>query len=365
MFAQCVRRVKAEMYGVKVAGAVVASCLVWGLSTAQAAGLAVKGTGATFPSKVYARWVDRFNELNPSVALDYAPTGSGEGIKQITARAVQFGGTDTPLEPGVLKDKGLIQIPMLIGGLVPTVNLPGVGSNRLLLTGPVLADIMLGKITRWDDEAIRGLNPGVKLPALPIARVVRQDKSGSSEGFAAYLAASSADFKALVQVSHKPNWPGKVLEGKGNDGVAELLKSNVGAIAYLSFDRVSKDGLAGVRLRNPAGRDVVASVEGFKDAILGSDVYRKGDDTATLLNTARPGAWPITMTSYMLLDAKPRNLRDTEWAARFVYWCFMHGDDLTKGTGFAPLPDRVQAKLASRLLEIHGPNGDIPKLVVN
>ena len=365
MLLQCVRRLTAEMNGVKLAGGVLVASLVWGLSTAQAAGVSVKGTGATFPSKVYARWVDRFNELNPSVAMGYTPTGSGEGIKQITARAVQFGGTDTALAPSVLKDKGLIQIPMLIGGLVPAVNVPGVGNNRLLLTGPVLADIMLGKIARWDDEAIRGLNPGLKLPSLPIVRVVRQDKSGSSEGFAAYLAASSADFKALVQVSHKPNWPGKVLEGKGNDGVAELLKSNVGAIAYLSFDRVSKDGLAGVRLRNPAGRDVVASVEGFKDAILGSDVYRKGDDTATLLNTARPGAWPITMTSYMLLDAKPRNLRDTEWAARFVYWCFMHGDDLTKGTGFAPLPDRVQAKLASRLLEIHGPNGDIPKLVVN
>lgn len=336
-----------------------------GQPAALAAEVSLKGTGATFPSKVYGRWIERFNELNPQVMLGYAPTGSGEGIKQISARAVQFGGTDTPLTPAALQDKGLVQVPMLVGGLVPTVNLPGVGANRLLLTGEVLADIMLGKVTQWDDEAIRALNPGMRLPKLAIVRVVRQDKSGSSEGLAAYLAMVSPAFKAQVTVSHQPNWPGQPLAGKGNDGVAELLKATPGAITYLSFDRVMRDQLTGVRMRNPSGRDVTASVEAFRDAILGSDVYRKGDDTASLMNVDRPGAWPLTMTSYVLLDARPKSMRETEWAARFVFWCFMHGDDLTKGTGFAPLPDRVQAKLAARLMQIHGPNGEMPKLTVN
>lgn len=323
----------------------------------------INGAGATFPARVYERWTQNFNQINASVKVSYAPTGSGDGVKQATARSVQFGGTDTPLNQGALAEKGLVQIPMLVGGLVPVVNLPGVGANKLVLNGEVLADIMLGKITTWDDAKIAALNRGVALPSKSIVRIVREDASGSTEGFVRYLVDASPAFKAVIPVSNKPSWPGKVVAAKGNDGVVAALKNTSGGITYVSYDRVLKDQLAATRLVNPAGKSVSASEEGFKEAILGSNVYLQGDDTASLLNSSRKDAWPMTLTSYVLLDIRPKDKQQANWAAHYVYWCFMHGDELTRGTGFAPLPGKVQAKLVARLLQIHGPDGDVPKFI--
>lgn len=332
-------------------------------SLAFAGAVQISGTGATFPARVYERWTQTFSQRNQTVKVNYTPSGSGEGVKQASARTVQFGGTDTPLSAKVLAEKGLVQIPMLVGGLVPVVNLPGVGANKLVLTGEVWADIMANRLAYWDDERIADLNPDVKLPHKAIIRVVRDDASGTSEALARYLAASSAAFQGVVAVSNKPNWPGKVVPATGMDGLARELRANVGAITYLSYDRVVRDQLASVKLRNPAGKDVSASEEGFKEAILGSNVYLQGDDTASLLNVARKDAWPLTMTSYVLLDAKPKDKVVADWTSHYVYWCFMHGDELTRGTGFAPLPGKVQAKLVARLLQIHGPDGDVPKFI--
>lgn len=338
---------------------------VWlGTSAVQVhAELQIKGAGASFPSHVYERWTQRFAELNPGVAVRYSPSGSGDGIKQIKARAVHLGGTDSPLSPQQLSESKLVQIPMVVGGLVPVVNLPGVAANQLVLSGEVLADIMRGDLRRWDDPRVAALNPGVRLPTLAVSRIVRADESGSTEVWTRYLAQSSAKFAAAVPVSQKPNWPGSTLSAKGNDGVATLLKETPGGIAYVSYDRVLKDRLAGVRLRSPSGTAVAASEDTFRAAILASDVYRKGEDMASLVGVARADAWPLTATSYVLLDAEPKDMASAEWAARFVYWCFMHGDELTRGTGFAPLPERVQAKLSGRLLQIHGPGGQVPKFI--
>lgn len=345
-------RWKAALATALVAWACVGGQAAWGQ-------VAIKGAGATFPSRVYERWMQRFAELNPRVTLQYTPTGSGDGVKQVTARTVHLGGTDTPLTPQQLAEAKLVQIPMLVGGLVPVVNLPGVGPNQLVFTGELLADIMQGQLTRWDDARIAALNPGVKLPALMISRIVRLDASGSSEVWTRYLALSSARFAAAVPVSAKPAWPGTPLSAKGNDGVVALLKATSGGLTYVSLDRVLKDKLSGVKLRGATGVPVAASEEAFRAAILVSDVYRKGDDTASLLAMPRAEAWPLTATSYMLLDAQPQDADSATWAMRFVYWCFMHGDELTRGTGFAPLPDRVQARLSGRLLQVHGPQGQV------
>lgn len=323
----------------------------------------IKGAGATFPSHVYERWTHRFAELHPGVAVRYSPTGSGDGIKQIKLRAVHIGGTDSPLSPQQLSESKLVQIPMVVGGLVPVVNLPGVGANQMVLTGEVLADIMRGDIWRWDDPRVAALNPGMSLPGLAIKRIVREEASGSTEVWTRYLGQSSAKFASTVPVSQRPAWPGSTLSAKGNDGVAALLKETPGGISYVSFDRVLKDRLIGVKLRNPAGNVVAASEEAFRAAILASDVYRKGEDMASLVGVARADAWPLTATSYVLLDAEPKDMASADWVARFVYWCFMHGDELTRGTGFAPLPERVQAKLSGRLLQIHGPGGQVPKFI--
>lgn len=319
----------------------------------------IKGAGATFPSLVYARWAQRYAELNPGVKLSYSPTGSGDGVKQAKARTVHLGGTDAPLSAEALAQSHLVQIPMLVGGLVPVVNVPGVASNQLVLSGEVLADLMQAGITRWNDPRIAALNPGVPLPAIEVARIVRQEASGSTEVWSRYLAMSSSRFAAAVPVGQLPAWPGNPLRAKGNDGVAALLKSTPGGLTYVSYDRVLKDKLVAVRLKGASGAPVVASEEAFRAAILASDLYRKGDDTATLLASARADAWPLTATSFLLLDATPRDAVAAQWAGRFVYWCFMHGDELTRGTGFAPLPDRVQARLSGRLMQVHGPDGRV------
>ena len=342
----------------------VAMAVSFGLVAVQArAEVQIKGAGASFPSRVYARWTQRFAELNPGVVLRYAATGSGDGITQIKARSVHIGGTDNPLTPQQLADNKLVQIPMLVGGLVPVVNLPGVGPNQLVLSGELLADVMRGLIRQWDDPRIQALNPGLHLPAQAIARIVREDASGSTEVWTRYLGLSSATFAAALPASQKPAWPGAVLAAKGNDGVVAMLKITAGGLSYVSYDRVQKDHLSGVKLRTPSGFVVAASEEAFRAAILASDLYKKGDDTAGLLSQPRADAWPLTATSYVLLDAAPKDMHATEWAARFVYWCFMHGDELTRGTGFAPMPERVQARLSGRLLQIHGPAGQVPSFI--
>lgn len=311
----------------------------------------IHGAGASFPSKVYARWAAEF-EAASKLKVNYRPTGSGDGLKQISQRSVDFAGSDSPLPATELSKRRLVQIPMVVGGIVPVVNLPGVADATLQLDGPVLADIVRGAITRWDDARIAELNPGRALPALPIRRVVRADKSGTTEGYTRYLAQVSAPFRAEVGSSQLPKWPGPVTAGEGNDGVADAVKRLAGAIGYVSYDRVARGGLAGVRLKNASGRYVRASELGFRAAITESDLARKGDDLAPLIDRPGPDAWPITLTTFALVDASPTSARQAEGALRFLYWCYMHGDDLTKGTGFAPLPVTVQSRLAARFASV-------------
>lgn len=320
----------------------------------------IRGAGATFPAKVYQRWAQRYAEV-AGQTVRYQANGSGQGVAQIAARAVDFGASDVALSADELQQRKLVQVPMLVGGIVPVVNLPSVGPNKLLLSGEVLADIMLGAVTQWDDRRIAELNPRVPLPALRIVRVVRADKSGTSEGFARYLSALLPAFKQAVGASTQPAWPGEVSKAEGNDGVVRALKLTEGGIAYVSHDRVLKDGLAAVRLRNAAGRDVAASEAGFRAAIQDSELARSGDDRASLMNSTAPDAWPITLTSFILVDREPADATRATPVLQFVYWCFMHGDELTRGTGFAPLPVRLQARLASRLSEVRAKDGRVPR----
>jgi phosphate transport system substrate-binding protein len=336
-----------------------------GLATAQAAPATdVQGAGATFPALVYQRWLQRFNSLNPGIALRYNPTGSGDGVRQMQARSVAFGGTDSPLSAAQLAQHKLVQIPTVVGGLVPVVNLPGLGARPLVLDGVVLAALMQGEIRQWNDPRVQALNGGLTLPALPVQRIVRDDASGSSEVFTRYLGLSSAGFAQAVPAAQKPSWPGQPWRAKGSDGVVAMLKATPGGLTYVSHDRVLKDRLSAASLRQADGSVVSASEDSFRAAILASDVYRKGDDQAPLLAMPRKDAWPITATSFVLLDANPQNLAQAEAVSRFVYWAFMHGDELTRGTGFAPLPERVQARLAGRLTQIHGPDGQVPRFSI-
>jgi phosphate transport system substrate-binding protein len=317
----------------------------------------VQGQGATFPSKVYETWARAFEKAGGG-AVAYKGTGSGDGIKQIGARKVDFGGTDAPLPPTELAKQKLVQIPMLIGGVVPVVHLPL--AAPLQLDGEVLADIFQGRIKVWNDGRIAALNPGVGLPSLAIKRVVRAEKSGTTEGFSRYLAGASAAFKSDVGIGQLPAWPSDPLKAEGNDGMVQTLRATPGAIAYVSYDRVLRDKLAPVKLRNAAGRFVLPTEQGFRAAVLESDVHRQGDDLATLLDRPGNDAWPITLTSFVLVDAEPATAARAQGTLKFLYWCFMHGDDLTRGTGFAPLPISVQSRLAARFTQVRPKDGQVP-----
>ncbi|MED5619822.1 phosphate ABC transporter substrate-binding protein PstS [Ideonella sp. BN130291] len=333
-----------------------------GLLAAACAGPAwadVLGAGASFPSLVYQRWGETFARTS-GTPVRYTATGSGDGVKKISARVVSFGGSDSPLPEEELNKRRLVQIPMLVGGIVAVVNLPGIGPNRLQLSGDVLALIMAGKLQHWNDPRIAAFNPGTALPALPIRRVVRNEKSGTTEGFTRYLAGVSPAFAAEVGVHQLPQWPGEVARADGNDGVVRLLKSTPGAIAYVSHDRAEGDQLASVKLRNAAGRWVAAGEEGFRAAILESDLSRRGDDIAPLMDRPGPATWPITMTSFVLVDAAPAQAEQAGPALRFLYWCFMHGDELTRGTGFAPIPVSLQSRLVARFAKVKGQDGKLP-----
>lgn len=328
------------------------------LLASSAIAQSVQGQGATFPSKVYATWAKAFEKAGGGTVA-YKGTGSGDGIKQITARQVDFGGTDAPLPAAELAKHKLVQIPMLVGGVVPVVNLPGLAAP-LQLDGELLADIFLGRVKVWSDTRIAALNPGAALPAWPIKRVVRAEKSGTSDGFSRYLASASARFKDEVGASQAPAWPGEPLKAEGNDGMVQTLRATPGGIAYVSFDRVLRDKLSAVKLRNAAGRFVLPTESGFRVAILESDMHRQGDDLATLLDRAGNDAWPITLTSFVLVDAEPATGAKALGALKFLYWCFMHGDDLTRGTGFAPLPVSVQSRLAVRFTQVRPKDGQMP-----
>lgn len=334
-------------------GAWVVAAVLWSVG----AHAEVRGAGASFPSKVYTKWAQQY-QREAGETVVYKPTGSGDGLKQITDRAVAFAGSDTPLSQDELAKRRLVQLPMVVGGIVPVVNLPGLGERALQLDGATLAAIMLGAIQRWDDARVTALNPGLRLPALPIRLIVRADKSGTTDGYTRYLSLASAEFKAQVGASQLPKWPTKVTPADGNDGMVSALKATPGAIAYVSYDRVTRDGLADVRLRNAAGHVVRASETGFRAAIQESDLGRRGNDLASLLD--RPGveSWPITTATFVLVDANPKQASAASPALRFLYWCFLNGDDLTRGTGFAPLPTIVQSRVAARFASVKAQDGE-------
>lgn len=325
----------------------------------------VRGAGATFPSVVYQAWTQEYEKVTSKKVL-YSPTGSGDGQKKIIAREVDFGGSDLPMSEADLAKHRLLQLPTLVGGMVPVVNLKGVSANALRLDGAVLADIFLGKVVHWNDRSIAALNPRLVLPKLPIVRVVRSDKSGSTDAFTHYLSLQSEAFKQALGRSSSPAWPteGSVIEkGEGNDGVVALLKKTPGAISYVSYDRVVQQQLSAVVLRNGTQSGFVeASERGFRAAVLASDMYKTGDETTSLMNLPSADAWPITLTTFVLVDAQPQSASAVQDTFQFLYWTQLSGDRLLKNSGFTPFPSAVQARFAARLAAIRPKDGSIVKL---
>jgi phosphate transport system substrate-binding protein len=268
-----------------VATAALAGCSGKGGATKPAAGQQISGAGATFPAPLYAKWAEA-QKAAGGLTLNYQAIGSGGGIKQIEAKTVAFGASDKPLKPDELEKNGLLQFPTVMGGVVPVANLPGVAPGGLKLTGPVLADIFLGKVKKWTDPEIAGLNGGAKLPNLPITVVHRSDGSGTSFLFTSYLAAVAPQW-AKVGASDSVSWP-TGLGGKGNDGVAAFVKQTPGAIGYVEYAYAKQNGMTYALLQNASGAFVAPTAANFAAAAAGADWTKAQGFYLLLLN--QPGA---------------------------------------------------------------------------
>ena len=318
-----------------VANLLVAAAVV----AAPLAATDISGAGATFPYPIYAKWAEAYKQKT-GIGLNYQSIGSGGGIKQIKAKTVDFGASDKPLEPKELNESGLLQFPMIMGGVVPVVNIPGIGAGQIKLSGPVLADIYQGKITKWDDAKIKGLNPGVKLPDKAISVVHRSDGSGTTFIFTHYLSEVSADWKAKVGEDASVAWPTGV-GGKGNEGVASYAARIPGAIGYVEYAYALQNKLAYTLLQNRDGKFVKPTAEAFQAAAANAD-WAKAPGFHLLL-TDQPGAesWPITGASFILVYKNQVKADVAKEVLKFFDWAYHNGQAMAQQLDYVPMPANV------------------------
>ena len=299
----------------------------------------ITGAGATFPYPIYAKWADAYKKAT-GIGLNYQSIGSGGGIKQITARTVDFGASDMPMKPEELDKNGLMQFPAIMGGDVMVYNLKGVPSGAISISGSLIADIYLGKIKTWNDPALAKLNPGVKLPAQAISVVHRSDGSGTTFIFVNYLSKVNQAWKTKVGEGTSVAWPAGV-GGKGNEGVASYVQRIDGAIGYVEYAYAKQNKLAVAKMANRDGNMVAPSDETFGAAAAGAD-WRKAPGMYLVL-TDQPGknSWPMTGASFILMhkvQAKPENAKEV---LKFFDWSFKNGDRMASELDYVPMPDPV------------------------
>lgn len=308
----------------------------------------VTGAGATFPAPLYAKWADAYNKAT-GAKVNYQSVGSGAGIKQIKSKTVDFGASDMPLKDDDLAKDGLLQFPTVIGGVVPVINVKGIAPGQLKLTGQVLGDIYLGKITKWNDAALAALNPGVALPDADISVVRRADGSGTTFIFTNYLSKVNADWKAKVGDGTAVNWPTGA-GGKGNEGVAAYVQRLPNSIGYLEYAYVKQNKLTYTLLKNRDGQFVPPSDSAFKAAAAGADWNK----TFYQITTEQPGkdAWPITNPTYILMHRSQDKPEQAASALKFFDWAFSNGDKLADDLDYVPLPDSVKALVRKQFADI-------------
>ena len=309
------------------------------ITTAQAAD--ISGAGATFPYPIYAKWADAYKK-ETGVGLNYQSIGSGGGIKQIEAKTVTFGASDKPL-PGEELDKfGLAQFPMVMGGIVPVVNLEGVKAGELVIDGPTLAKIFIGEITKWDDEGIKKLNPKAKLPSQAIAVVHRSDGSGTTFNFTYYLSDVSSDWKSKVGADASVEWPTGI-GAKGNEGVANNVSQTKGSIGYVEYAYALQNKLTCTKMVNKAGKTVAPTAASFQAAAAGADWKSKPGFGVILANQAAEGAWPMTAATWILMYKQPDDPAASAEALKFFDWAYKKGSKMAEELDYVPMPDSVIA----------------------
>jgi len=319
----------------KFASAIWAGLLAALLASAASAAQ-ISGAGATFPYPIYAQWATAY-KAETGIAVNYQAIGSGLGIKLIKQKAVTFGASDMPLKPAELDAAGLIQFPTIVGGDVPVVNIKGIAPGAMVLDGPTLANIFLGKITRWNDPAIAKLNPGLQLPELAISVVHRADGSGTTFIWTDYLAKQSAQWHDEVGLGTLVAWP-TGLGAAGNEGVSAHVARVNGAIGYVEFAYALQNHLAYAKMINKAGKPVSPSLETFRAAADSADW--KAAPRFYLILTDLPGAdtWPIAGASFILMRKQPKDAAASAEALKFFRWAYEKGGDMALGLSYVPLP---------------------------
>jgi len=299
----------------------------------------ITGAGATFPFPIYSKWADAYKK-ETSNGLNYQSIGSGAGIKQIQAKTVTFGATDMPLKVDALKKDGLVQWPMVMGGIVPVVNLEGVKPGELTLDGETLADIYLGKITKWDDAAIKKLNAKVVLPPTSITVVRRSDGSGTTFNFTDYLSKASKTWAEKVGADSAVEWPVGV-GAKGNDGVAGNVGQTKNSIGYVEYAYAKQNKLTHTGMINKAGKPVQPTLASFQAAAANADWANVPGYYQILTNQPGDASWPITAATFILMYGEPADKAASAEAIKFFAWAFAKGDKMAEELDYIPMPDVV------------------------
>jgi phosphate transport system substrate-binding protein len=309
----------------------------WGF--AESAAITLNGAGASFPYPVYSQWAHIYNKIT-GVQLNYQSIGSGGGIAQIKAKTVDFGASDAPLKAEELNEFGLIQFPMIMGGVVPVVNVPGVNPGQLKLSPEILVNIFLGKIERWDDPAIKALNPDLQLPAKKITVVHRADGSGTTWIFTSYLDKISVIWHGQVGHEKAVDWPVGV-GGKGNEGVSAYVQRIEGSIGYVEFAYARQNNLTYTQLLNIAGKFVSPTIEAFQAAAANADWKNAPGYYMVLTNQPGELSWPITGASFILMYKEQQDATRAKAMLAFFDWSFKQGGDIAKGLDYVPVPPAV------------------------
>jgi phosphate transport system substrate-binding protein len=317
--------------------AIVAAGLVAASTAAMAAD--ITGAGATFPFPIYSKWADAYKKETGN-GLNYQSIGSGAGIKQIEAKTVTFGASDMPLKVEQLDKDGLVQWPMVMGAIVPVVNLDGVKAGDMVFDGETLANIYLGKVTKWDDPAIKKLNPNVKLPSEAISVVHRADGSGTTFNFTDYLSKVSADWKSKVGEGTAVEWPIGV-GAKGNEGVSGNISQTKNSIGYVEYAYAKQNKLTYTGMVNKAGKTVQPTNEAFQAAASNADWTHAPGYYVILTDQPGDQSWPITASTFILMHRDPSDKAASGEALKFFKWAFANGAKMAEELDYIPMPTNV------------------------
>ena len=335
---------------------IACAAMALGLAAAQAVTAAdITGAGATFPYPLYSKWAEAYRTAT-GVGLNYQSIGSGGGIKQILAKTVDFGASDAPLEPAKLEKEGLVQFPMVMGGVVPVFNIEGIKPGGLRLTGSLLADIYLGKISKWNAPAIAALNKGVKLPDQDITVVARSDGSGTTFIFTNYLSKVSTEWKDKAGNNTSVKWPAGVA-GKGNEGVAAYVQRLSGSIGYVEYAYALQNKMSYALMQNKDGNFVGPDDKSFRAAAANAQWDKAPGFYLLLTDQAGKESWPITGATFILMHKKQDKPANATIALKFFDWAYESGDKMALDLDYVPMPDSVVKLVKTEWKKIQDASG--------